>query len=265
MDSNQIPLNNPVKKPEESLSQPKNRLNLLLIVTIGMNVVVILLILFLYIRNQILISNLTLTQTPKSELSVNPTLSPLDMFLSKPTIKLLSTPTPTLTSTPTPTPSPTPISLKTYTSPVISDNFYSFQLSYPSSWVLSEQYTSEEPKSLNLTLINEKQGSILIAQGNLKVINCIYNDDSDYNNYSSEAEFFSSYTQLNKPALWRIGQNKDDAIKLRTVCEKTSNRYVNITKIGWIGIEYESSMSEIQSILDSIILKPTALTKTIFD
>lgn len=265
MDKDQISSNQPELKTDDTLSKPKNRLNIFLTIIIVLNIVVILLIIFLYIRKQVLISKPTPIPTPKLDLLISPTLSPLDMFLSKPTIKIAFTPTPTLAPSLTPTTSPTPITLKTYTSPVISDNFYSFQLTYPSSWTLSENYTSVEPRALNLSLINEKFGSILIAQGNLKVSNCIYNDDSDYENFKGEAEFFYSYTQINKPALWRIGQNKDTSIKLNTVCEKTSDRFVNITKIGWVGLQTESYISEIRSILDTIILKPTATTKTIFD
>lgn len=250
---------------KENALPTKNRLNIFLIIVVVLNILVILTILFLYLRKQRQLSNSVLNPTTIPSSSVSPTLSPLDILLLKPTIKIVLTPTPTKTPTPTSTPSPTPVVLKTYTSPVISDNYYSFQLSYPSNWTLTEKYFLEEPKSLNLTLINEKQESVLIAQGNLKISYCVFNDDPDYSSFSGEAEFFSSYTQLDKPEFWRVGQNKDDTIKLRTVCEKTSDRYVNITKIGWIGLQFESSMSEIQSILETIVLKPTATTKTIFD
>ncbi len=154
-----------------------------------------------------------------------------------------------------------------YNSPEVGDYLSPFQLTYPPSWTIKEQLISEEPKSLILTLTNTNSEIIKILQGTGGGGSCIYYDDLDYTTFEGAGEFYSSYVQLNKPALWRISQNKDKNIISRVVCEKTQKRYIDGTKIGWISIDIksEATLQEIKSILEKIILKPTAKTKTLFD
>ncbi|MBI5127151.1 hypothetical protein HZA76_01715 [Candidatus Roizmanbacteria bacterium] len=262
--NNQVPsIISSFQLPKQNQSSSKDWLNIILRTFLIVDVIVFaIIIIFLFLKKQLSSNKLTGTSSITPSITISPTLSPLEIRLYAPTLVL-----PSLTLTPTPIliPSPTPIILKTYTSPVIGDDFYSFQITYPSNWVADEKYNSGESKSLSLTLINENNESIVIAQGKLYVGICVYYDDSDYTSFSGEGQFFSSYSQLSKPSLWRISQNKDDSIQIRTICEKAPDRYVNVTKIGWIGIQFLSSTKEIQSILETIVLKPTATTKTIFD
>lgn len=96
---------------------------------------------------------------------------------------------------------------------------------------------------------------------------CVYYNDSDYTSFDGMGQFFSSYNQLNKPTLWRISQYKDKNETSHVVCEKTKDRYIDGTRIGWISvnIKSETSMQEVKSILENIVFKPTSKTKTLFD
>jgi hypothetical protein len=197
--------------------------------------------------------------------SLIPTLSPTPTLIPTiiPTITPQPSATPTLTPTVTPTPTP---AFKNYTSPVIGDDFYSFQLTYPYVWELTDKYSLEEPKGLNVTLVDEYGNNIIIVQANGLSEMCVYYDDPDYTNFNGTASFFSSYFQLDKPAPWRISQNKDTSVPLDNVCEKNKDgRYITLTKIGWVFVKSVSSNNSIKLILESIVLKPTATTKTVFD
>lgn len=182
-------------------------------------------------------------------------------------LQVQPTATPLSTEIPSPTTDPT-ANWKTYNSPEIGDYFSPFQISYPPSWSIEEQLTSEEPKSLALTLTNTNSGElVVILQAPGGGGNCIYYDDPDYTTFEGMGEFFSSYIQLNKPTLWRIGRPKDNNETSYVICEKTKERYINGTRIGWIDIHIksESTLQEFKSILEKIVFKPTAKTKTLFD
>ena len=258
--TNKIPLNfTPLKITKKNLTPSRNWLNILFVLIFAISVIAILIIILLYRNRQPTKNKLT----PTPSIAISPTLSPLEMRLLAPTIKI---PTPTLIPSPTLTSPPTPIVWKTYTSPVIGNDFYSFQLSYPSTWQINEEATPGDGGFLNVALINKYNDTIVIFQGNGEIGTCVYYDDSDYTTFSGEAAFFSSYTSMAKPADWRISQLKDGSNPFSTVCEKYKNgRYVTFTKIGWVGVKQVSSTKEAQSILETIVFKPTAATKTIFD
>lgn len=156
---------------------------------------------------------------------------------------------------------------KTYNSPEIGDYVSPFQLSYPPTWTINQKLTSEEPKSLTLTLTNLNNETIKILQGMGGGGTCVYYNDSDYTSFDGMGQYFSSYNQLNTPALWRISQFKDKNETSHVVCEKTKERYIDGTRIGWISvnIKSETSMQEVKSILEKIVFKPTSKTKTLFD
>lgn len=123
-----------------------------------------------------------------------------------------------------------------------------------------------DPKGLNVTLVNQYGDIIVITQENGLAGTCVYYDDPDYTNFSGTGLYYISYTQLDKPAPWRISKNKDTSTSFQTVCEKYKDqRYITLTRIGWVGVKSVSSNNAIKSILESIVLKPTAVTKTIFD
>lgn len=177
-------------------------------------------------------------------------------------------PTPATYQSPIPSTTTNPTAnWKTYNSPEIGDYISPFQMSYPPTWVIEEKLSSEEPKSLTLTLKNTNNETIEILQGAGGGGNCIYYDDVDYTSYEGAGQFFSSYLQLNKPALWRISQYKEKNKTSHVVCEKTKDRYIDGTRIGWISINIKSevSLQEVKSILEKIVFKPTSKTKTLFD
>lgn len=184
---------------------------------------------------------------------------------------ILPTPTQTTVSPtvqPTTNPTTNPIAdWKIYNSPEIGDYVSPFQLSYPLSWTINQKLTSEEPKSLTLTLTNSNNETIKILQGMGGGGTCVYYDDSDYTNFDGMGQLFSSYNQLNKPTLWRISQYRDKNESSHVVCEKTKDRYIDSTRIGWISINIksETTIQEVKSILENIVFKPTSKTKTLFD
>src|SRR3989344_1976481 len=143
---------------------------------------------------------------------------------------------------------------KTYNSPEIGDYISPFQINYPSGWKIKEALLSEEPKSLTLTLTNSKNETIEILQGAGGGGTCLYYDDSDYEAYMGTGQQYSSYLQINQPAEWRISQFKLNNKATHAVCEKSKERYMETTRIGWIeiNIESESSMQEVKSILEKI-------------
>lgn len=175
-------------------------------------------------------------------------------------------PVPTITEQASPTPDVT-ANWKQYISPEIGDYVSPFQISYPPTWTIEEKLTSEEPKSLTLSLKNSANETIKITQGMGGGGSCIYSDDPDYTNFEGMGQFYSSYIQLNKPALWRISLNKDKTILSRTICEKTKTRYIDSTRIGWISVDVksEASIQEVKTILETTVFKPTSRTKTLFD
>lgn len=173
-----------------------------------------------------------------------------------------------ITSSATPNSTTNPTSdWKIYNSPEIDDYVSPFQLSYPPAWTIEQKLNSEEPKSLTLTLTNSNNETIKILQGMGGGGACVYYDDADYASYEGAGQFFSSYNQLYKPALWRISQFKDKSETSHVVCEKTNDRYIDGTRIGWISvnIKSETSMQEVKLILENIVFKPTSKTKTLFD
>jgi len=157
-----------------------------------------------------------------------------------------------------------------YTSPEIGSYVTPFQIAYPANWSIDEKVNSEEPKSLTLLLSKSKNETIEITQGQGGGGTCVYYDDTDYLTFDGMGRFFSSYEQLEKPALWRISHPKEEGETTLVVCEKTSdeyNRYIDGTRIGWVSIDVqsESSMQEVRSILETIVFKPTSNTRTLFD
>jgi hypothetical protein len=96
-----------------------------------------------------------------------------------------------------------------YDSPEIGDYISPFQLNHPSTWTIEQKLTSEEPKSLTLTLTNSNNETMRIIQGMGGGRKCIYYDDLDYSSYEGAGKLFSSYAQLNEPARWRISKPKD--------------------------------------------------------
>ncbi len=195
-------------------------------------------------------------QTPTQQpITAQETTSPTQLVVS-PTVQ----PTANITTNPI-------ADWKIYNSPEIGDYVSPFQLRYPLSWTINQKLTSEEPKSLTVTLTNSNNETIQISQGMGGGGTCVYDSDSDYATFDGMGQFFSSYTQLDKPTLWRISQYKDKNETSHVVCEKSKDRYIDGTRIGWISvnIQSEASMQEVTSILENIVFKPSSETDTLFD
>ena len=248
---NQTPNSTPVAIPQVEAKQPKFN-----------NFLVILLSVLLFLS--VLIAGFFAYQTQRlvAELRMkNEELRNVAVATTEPTIEPVATSDPTADLSRAQTKD-----WKTYISPEIGDYVSPFQLSYPSTWVVDQKLISEEPKSLTLALTNSKNETIKISQGMGGGGSCIFYDDSDYTTYEGMGRFFSSYNQLNKPAFWRVSTSKDVNEKTKIVCEKTKDRYIDTTRIGWISIDLKSdeTMSEAKLILEKIVFKPTATTKTLF-
>lgn len=172
----------------------------------------------------------------------------------------------TLPSVASPSSEPTGV-WKIYNSPEIGDYVSPFQLSYPTTWKISQKLTAEEPRSLTLTLTNSDQETITISQGMGGGGSCIYFDDPDYLSFEGMGKFFSTYEQLTKPAQWRISQPKDKNETTQIVCESTKERYLDSTRIGSINLKLKTKASvlEAKTILEKIVFKPSPKTKTLFD
>ncbi len=232
----------PIFETTSAVIKRPNWLKILLFILLGMVVIVMLVIVVIQIGKN---------QKVNPQPTVSPTTTPAQTELNLP---------------PQPTTDPAP-AWKIYNSPEIGNYVSPFQLSYLSTWTIEQKLTSEEPKSLTLTLANSNNETIRIIQGIGGGGNCIYYDDPDYTSYKGAGRLFTSYAQLNKPALWRISKPKSLNETSYVVCEKTKGRYIDETRIGWIDINIKSgeSLQEIMSILEKIIFKPTPNTKTLFD
>jgi len=151
-----------------------------------------------------------------------------------------------------------PKSWKTYSSHEgINESYSQFQLNYPSTWTLEEFLNPIEPKTLVVKLTNKNDETISITQMVRGGGPCIYPDSPNYNSVDlgdEEGSAYSSYVQIEKPALWRIGQYKNKSMTVRVVCQSDKSIYTNTTAIGsvTVNVKADSSLGEIKSILETI-------------
>ncbi len=156
---------------------------------------------------------------------------------------------------------------KTYTSPEVVEFFSPFSISYPLNWTLKEQSSTDNSGSLQVELEDSEKNQIMIIQGAGGGGNCVYPGDPGYETQEA-TKYYDKYTQLTKPANWRISKNKGESSGLKwELCQKSNDGYIDSTEIGWINISLsnQNALKEIQQILETVVYKPTSKTKTKFD
>lgn len=177
-------------------------------------------------------------------------------------------PIPSPTSMPNPSPTPLsniPSDWKTWNTPI--EAYYPFQINYPANWIAKLEQDIDNPWDIRVTLTNTRNETIIISQGVGDGGNCVYSDEPDYTSFEGVGNIYPWYIQLNKPADWRVGGVKNSDGVYVNVCEKTKIRYIDTTRIGRIniGLKSDTSLQEVISILEKIIINTPSKANPTFD
>lgn len=153
-----------------------------------------------------------------------------------------------------------PNQVKKYTHKKIDSlPFEGFTIEYPSHWTLNLNESTN--KMLFFSLISQNGSTLKITQAPMGGGGCLFSNDADregpYGRYGEYVVF-----KPNPTTEWRRAEYLGEIPEMRktySVCEKQSESFASLTKIG--GIEYlfplfdEETLSEMDKILSSITIE----------